>query len=214
MKNKISVIIAIIAIIICIILGYAIYMEKNESQKYKSQYEQLEQKVSKLEENKNAETITKNEIDNFKIYQQNYLKGFKDLIKNNNLAYYNFFDKEELFGIREAYINSDAKVILIIDEDTNLFRKYGTNYIAMENASQIYVCPIGQGSLKDIVVVKNDGTVSIISGLELSNSIIKEQEVENAKNIVNVIQYQSTDEMGLEANEYAFMDIEGNIIKQ
>ena len=225
MKNKISVIIAVIAIGSCIILGYFMYMERNENKNYKSQYEQLEQKVSKLEENKNleevskseenknTEAITKNEIDTFKTYQQNYQNGFNDLIKNNNLAYYSFFDEEDLCGIREVYINSEAKVTLVIDKNTDLSKKYGTNYTVTENASQIYICSVGQGSLKDIVVIKNDGTASIISGSELSNSIIKEQQVENAKNIVNVIQYQSTDEMGLGANEYAFIDIDGNIIK-
>lgn len=223
MKEKsinISTIILIICIIVLLIMGYYIHKITTKNTELSKNTNKLEQDIIKIKNEKEQKENNKEEqdgkIENDKLIQfrQKYLESIESLIIDNNRISISLFNrKEELPGISEIYVNSNGEAYIVIDSESNLYSVYGNEYKVETNVANIYVYNIGNNGLSDAIFLKKDGTASKIEGTEVVYGNIESKQISNVKNAINVINYLERDKLGAGGYGYAFIDINGNLIK-
>lgn len=162
------------------------------------------------EDDKNSTQITSNLFD---LYQENYKNTFKQLITEYNYRQIDLRNEYELPGVVSVSLDSNNVAYLRFDKNSQLYAKYGEKYKVEDDIANIFVCPHGNGGCSDAIFLKLDGTAYIVSGDKLGHSLeVQCQKVENVTNAINVISYIQTDGRG-GAWEYAFIDINGNIVE-
>ncbi len=226
-KFNLSSFFIVLFLIIIFLLCYFIYNLYEKNEQYSDEIAQLktnnnsslDDKIKKMNEDTtdNQNETNKQNINNFDVYKNNYSTDFKNIISDNNKIsiYLGSEDrKDELPGITEVYLDANNDVYVNIDSNSNLYSKYGDTYKIESNVANIYVCHVGNNSLSDVIFIKQDGTVSILSGTDTASGNIQCNQNNTVKDIISVIPYTQVDEMGLEADSYAFIDVNGNIINQ
>lgn len=149
-------------------------------------------------------------------YQENYTNSYKELINENSdvTIYLGDERKNELPGVFSISLDSNNDVYFNININSDIYTEYGEKYKVSSNVANIYVCAEGNGGYSDAIFVNLDGTVDYVSGYIVGEtSKIVCNRVENVKDIVNVISYYSSEDGLTGVMDYAFVDINGNIVK-
>lgn len=228
-KIRLSTVLIILLIVIMLIMGYYIYdlsreketiakdLEKNKNTVLEPQSEIKDPVVEEKKENKKEDNQ-----DAFETYQENYEKSFKKKIKG-----YNCIETELLNipGVLQIGIDANNNAYLLVKKDSVLYSKYSEDVIKEneeysaeikvdEDVANVYVCPVGNGGVVDIIFLKKDGTASKIDFDKLVHEdTIECNDIPNIKDAINVIVYANLDEMGLGGHEYYFVDVYGNIVE-
>lgn len=226
-KIKLSTVLIIVLIVIVLIMGYYIYdlsqenntiakdLEKNINTVLEPQSEIKEPAV----ENENKKEDSENA---FEVYQENYEKSFNEKING-----YNRIETELLNipGVLQVGIDASNNAYLLVQQNSNLYAKnseatlklhedYSAEIKVDENVANVYVCPVGNGGVVDIILLKKDGTASKIDFDKLVHKdTIECNEIPDIKDAINVIVYADLDEMGHGGHSYYFVDIYGNIVE-
>lgn len=218
-KISLSTFFLIICVILICLMGYYILNITKLNEEYSKKIAQLENENSQIKEEiengKESEVqkeLQEESINKFEQYKNNYEEAFNKVINGNNKIS-TYLEEDELPGILEVYVDANNDAYVTINKDNALYSKYGSEYKVATNVANIYVCHVGNGGLSDIIFLKQDGTVSTINGTEVVNGNIECKKVNNVKDIISVISYAELDEMGLGGSSYAFVDINGKIIK-
>ena len=155
-------------------------------------------KDDKKEEKKETSNTTTDEKTADELYAE-YLENLKDNMKNINVASQNY--KDELAGMEFFVRLNDGSLTVNLVED-------GVNDQVIDiskNVLTYFVLPVGQGSMKMIYYITEDGKIYSSSISESTKST----ELSEFKNIVNVIPVVVGSESGSVST--AFVDIEGNL---
>ena len=215
-KINLSTLIIIIAIMIIIMMSCLMYKTSKEKENKIAEIETLNNKIHMLENEKledgSSETNENSQISAFEKYQKNYKKSFEELISQDNQILIWLEDKG-IEGVTNVYVDSNGNAYIQTSENSDLRSKYGEKKQVNTNIANINVCTYGNGGLYDIVFLKKDGTANKISGSKLANGEIEIENISNVKNAISIISYMELNEMGAGGSTYAFIDIDGNIIK-
>ena len=163
----------------------------------------LKDKYFTKKDDKKEEKKEKNNTDNKtadELYAE-YLENLKENAKNINVASQDY--KDELAGMEFSVRLKDGFLTVNYVEDGVNDQ---TNDIS-KNVLRYFVLPIGQGSMKVVYYITEDGKV-------YSNNIsesTKSNELSNLKNIVDVIPVVTGSESGSVST--VFVDIEGNMFE-
>lgn len=184
-----------------------------EMQNLQSSTQELQKTINEIKnatantETNTIENTTNNEKDKFEEYKEKYEKTFKTVINGENTIsiYLGEERKDELPGITEVYVDASNKAYIEM--------KNGSKKQVESNVANIYICPEGNGGYSDIVFLKLDGTATKISGTDVEKGNINSTVIQNVKNAISVIAYSVQDPEGGGHATYAFVDIDGNIIK-
>ena len=202
-KIKLSTVLIIVLIVIVLIMGYYIYdlsqenntiakdLEKNRNTVLEPQSEIKEPAV----ENENKKEDSENA---FEVYQENYEKSFNEKING-----YNRIETELLNipGVLQVGIDASNNAYLLVQQNSNLYAKnseatlklhedYSAEIKVDENVANVYVCPVGNGGVVDIILLKKDGTASKIDFDKLVHKdTIECNEIPDIKDAINVIVY-------------------------
>ena len=148
-----------------------------------------------------------NEDDLFQKYMESYL-NFLDTKIVGNSKIEKVINEYQVPGIESVYINSENTAYLKIDNDSELYNKYGEICKVVDNVANIYVCNIGNGGYADIIFLNLDGTAYVMKGYDIDKKgMISYEKVENVQDAINVISYVSG------ASQYLFVGIDGNYMK-
>lgn len=119
----------------------------------------------------------------------------------------------ELPGISSVYLNSQNEAYVSIEKNSNLYETYGENFHIGNKIANIYVAQSGNGGYSYIYLIKFDGTVDCINGIEVEKGNLEVTTVDGLKNIVNVIECSMSSDNQSGSKEPIFIDIEGNIYR-
>jgi len=113
--------------------------------------------------------------------------------------------------INKFILESNGDVFIKFEPDSNLMKQYGDIeglYKVASNVKNIYALSSGNGGYGDLIMVKNDGTVSIISSYELYDMGEININDANQNNIEYVIAIR-----GFDGYYFAFVDKNGKVTK-
>lgn len=220
-KIKLSTIILIILIILSFVaVGVALY-KLNESN---TKIAELYKEINTINQNKNiienkTNNVENNTTNDYTTFATNAEKAIKSLGQQDG---YEFIIQREVFlpsedegarfGYYGAYIDGNDNAYIRLKHDSDLYSKYGNEYKVDENVLSLYVALRGNGGFYDIIFIKKDGTVDIVS--TVNGKEIKCEKLENVKNAVTVIPYNEEGDMGTGAYSYLILDINGNVVKK
>ena len=172
MENKNTGIIVLLVLVIIGLVGYIIY-DKTIKEK-----EKIEVK------NENSEKVEK---------EEDHLTDCENMYLVEDRYYDEIDTTEEPFqmGISSLVLDKMGQVLVSNYSNTTkgkeLETKYGKNYVLTDNVSELYSFYYGNAGDKVIIVLKSDGTLSMITSNQISaTSINWSNNVGNLTNIVRV----------------------------
>ena len=172
MENKNTGIIVLLVLVIIGLVGYIIYDKAIKEE------EKIEVK------NENSEKVEK---------EENSLTDCIDMYVVEDRYYDEIDTTEEPFqmGMSSLVLDKMGQVLVSNYSNTTkgkeLETKYGKNYVLIDNVSELYSFYYGNAGDKVIIVLKSDGTLSMITSNQISATNINwSNNVGNLKNITRV----------------------------
>ncbi len=117
----------------------------------------------------------------------------------------------ELPGISSVYLNAKNEVYVTIEKNSNLYKTYGDSYNIGDNVASIYVSGVGKSGYSQIFLVKLDGTVDYVDGVQAEEGLIEVKTIDELKHVVNIVDCTVVNEKNEIVHQPIFIDIEGNI---
>lgn len=158
----------------------------------------------------------------FATYQNNYQKSLKEImeIENEISIYLGEGRKYELPGVERVYVDVNNDAYFELKKGSELYVEYGEKLKVESGVANVFVYPVGSGGYSEAIFLKLDGTVSTVNGAHIElNKTVEVEDVEGAKNVVNVISYfesyynEDNGNYEGETPTVVYIDINGNIIK-
>ena len=117
------------------------------------------------------------------------------------------------FGITYAYVNSNSEAYIVMNQNSNLYNKYGEEYKIADNVANIYIYQLNQSINEYIFIVKKDGTVEysyLESGYNEDDLTV--HKIDKVKDVTNIIQIFGNDAEGIGGNGVLFITSDGNCL--
>lgn len=203
MKMSVSTLLLIISLFVIAFMGAIIVKQMGDNTK-------KEQVVVKSDEYSFEEEKPKSS-NGFDSFMKNYEDSFGKIINDNRNVTINLVSRQdEIPGISEIYIDANNDLYATIEQEMNeeLYKKYSSKYKIESDVANIFVLTSGNGGYSDIVILKKDGTAKAISGATIETGVIKAKNITNVKNAIGVMPYSN-----IGGYSYAFIDVDGNLIK-
>ena len=218
-KVSLGTVVSIIIIFILIIaLGIVYYLgflkddengvgsveNQNTTIQTSAQDEKVENNVK--DENITEETTKENQ----------YLNNFSESVSEELGTANNIRVEDPLqgrFGITYAYVNSNSEAYIVMNQNSNLYNKYGEEYKIADNVANIYIYQLNQSIKEYIFIVKKDGTVEysyLESGYNEDDLTV--HKIDKVKDVTNIIQIFGNDAEGIGGNGVLFITSDGNCL--
>ena len=235
MENKrgnVSTVFLVIAIILIVVMGVFMYMQKIEADR---QIAELENSASKLQETINdlqgkidsiSDTISTNDETNTETNLEQegkmtaderyslYINGLKNNLKKLQGNSHISLHSGEYINLSTVGINvygtieNNGDVYLGLERDSALAKKYGQNYKVATNIVNAGIQEYGQDASVLLWFINELGEFSYLGIPDINIENLEVKTIKDLKNIVNV-----TTMYNGEANIPVAIDIEGNILE-